>query len=581
VIQQRRCDTAWSDALAHRDQCKPMPRSAHALRSGKRLLQRHSAELGAGAFAAAWFAYLGYGPTLEVTNIRWMLRDDWAAYLWGFSFFRHAEWSWPLGNTPELFWPFGTSVGFTDANPWASVFFKLLSPALPPDFQFSGPWFLLCFVLYAVLGARIGAVFTEDKVRQALSGALFAVSPLLPSRHPHIALCAFFFVAAGVHLNLAPVRSRSDGLRLVRRACVWLAWAAGTHGYLSVMLLVLSAAACVRLGAVERVLGAWEASLAMASFVAITLGVYLLFGYVGWRPTELTAEGFGQFSGDLTALVNPMGWSRFLPGLPVMPRQWEGFSYLGLGVLSLLALRALLGARAPSGVLAAARRQWPLLIAVLVMWLYSWSSHVAYRGVTVLDLSELYEPFARLTGIFRSSGRFSWPLHVALVTAAISAAAALENAHLGRAVLLAAVLVQAAELDATRLDFRDVALHPLEHPAWAESEASYRHLALVPLHLLWVCRYDHALVNRLSYEAYRRRWTFNSGNFMRKQAGVEALCDAPLRPAPETIYVLGDRRPARILEAAGFACGRLDGLGVCVPGHEPTPLLAAIRESPL
>jgi hypothetical protein len=549
-----------------------MRTAGSALKEG---LQRSSAELFACAFAAAWFFYLGYGPTLRPTNIAWMLREDWAAYFWGFTFFRNAEWLWPLGNTPDLFWPSGTSVGFADANPWASLLFKLLSPILPLHFQFSGMWYLLCFVLFALLGARIAAVFTEDKVRRALSGALFAVSPLLPSRNGHIALCAFFFVAAGVYLSLAPVRSRADALRLSLHGGLWLAWAAGTHGYLSVMLLALCIAACVRLAAVERVLRASEAMLIAAGYVATVLGVYWLFGYIGWRPTELTAKGFGEFSGDLTALANPMGWSRWLPDIPVKPRQWEGFSYLGVGVLSLLAVSIGLSSRAPASVAHALRRHWPLAVAVLAMWLYSLSSLVAFRGETVVDLSALYQPIEWLTGIFRSSGRFSWPLHVLLVALAVSAAACVKDARLGRGILLAAVVLQAAELKASRLDFHEVAFRPLTHSAWAESEASYQHLALVPLHLLWVCRYDHTLVNRLAYEAYRRRWTFNSGNFMRKQRGVKALCDAPIAPDPDTIYVVGPRQ-RRTLAQSNFTCGPLDDLTVCVASDRPTPLLSAL-----
>lgn len=540
-------------------------------------VERFSGELAACAFAIAWFFYLGYGPTLRATHIAWMLRGDWAAYFWGFTFFRNAAWSWPLGNTPELFWPHGTSVGFTDANPWLAVVFKLLSPVLPADFQFSGMWFLLCFVLYALAGARLGAVLTEDNVLRGLSGMLFAVSALLPSRNGHIALCAFFFVAIGVLLNLTPVRTRADGLRLVRHACLWLAWAAGTHAYLSVMLLALCIAACVRLAAVLRVLRGVEALLAVGACVAVTLAVYWLFGFIGWRQTDLTAKGFGEFSGDLTALINPMSWSRIVPGIRVNGRQWEGFSYLGLGVLGLLALRIALSARAPAAALRGLRAHWPLAMAVLAMWLYSWSSLIAFRGETVLDLTALYAPLESLTGIFRSSGRFSWPLHVVLVVVALSSVAALKNRWIARALLFAAVALQGAELKTSELDFKDVALHPLRHAAWAESADAYAHLALVPLNLLWVCRYDHALVNRLSYEAYRRHWSFNSGNFMRKPPGTSALCNAPVDLSLDTIYV-ATGRPPRALTQGGYECGRLDGLIVCVTRERPTALLTAVRE---
>ena len=313
----------------------------------KRILsmgRRNVAELTACAFSTAWFFYLGYGPTLNPKNIAWMFRNDWAAYLWGFCFFRNSDWSWPLGNTPELFWPFGTSVGYTDANPWFSLLFKALSPLLPLDFQFCGIWFLLCYVLQGFLGTRITACFTKDKALQTLGGCLFAMTPLLPSRHAHIALCGFFFVASGVYLNLKPVESRAEAKPLLAGALALIVWAAGTHGYLSVMLLTLTLALCARLWS-KQVISIKEAIGAAGTMIGATFAVYFAFGLLGWKEVDLTAEGFGQFSGDLTALVNAMGWSRWMPSLPHKPRQWEGFSYLGLGVLALLVLRVVLSAR--------------------------------------------------------------------------------------------------------------------------------------------------------------------------------------------------------------------------------------------
>jgi hypothetical protein len=545
--------------------------------------RRNVSELTACGFAATWFCYLGYGPTVRPTNIAWMFRDDWATYLWGFCFFRNSAWSWPLGNTPELFWPFGTSVGFTDANPWASLLFKALSPVLPLDFQFSGMWFLLCFVLQALVGTRITAAFTKDKVVQALGGCLFAATPLLPSRHAHIALSGFFFVTAGVCLNLKPLASRADVKSSLVVALALVVWGAGTHGYLSVMLLMLILTFCLTLWN-ARLLALKQAALWAAGFVAATVVVYFVFGLIGWKSPDLTAEGFGQFSGDLTALVNPMGWSRWMPTLAHRPRQWEGFSYLGLGVLALLVLRVVLSATSPRATLQSLRSRWPLLLVLGVMWFYSLSSSVAYLGEEVWSLKKLYDPFSAWTGIFRSSGRFSWPLHMALIAAAVSAAAAIRYPWVGRTVLLVAVLVQGAEFKQDRLSFRELPMARLSHPAWSSVSGHYKHLETVPLHLLWVCRYDARLVDRLSYEAYRRKLTINSGNVMRKEPGVKALCERHLRPEqpldPQTIYVV-DERYLGDFRRADAACGAIDELIACVSTSNPSPMLDAVRARPV
>jgi hypothetical protein len=97
-------------------------------------------------------------------------------------------------------------------------------------------------VLQAWFGTKICRTFTRDPIQVALGGALFATTPLLPIRVLHIALSGLFFVTAGVWLNLARVESSAAARRGVLMSLVLLIWAAGTHAYLSVMLIVLSLA---------------------------------------------------------------------------------------------------------------------------------------------------------------------------------------------------------------------------------------------------------------------------------------------------------------------------------------------------
>ena len=67
---------------------------------------------------------------------------------------------------------------------------------------------------------------------------------------------------------------------------------------------------------------------------AATLGVFAALGYIG-SGISWGANGFGDYSADLLTLINPAGSSRFLPALPVAPGQYEGFGYVGSGVLVL------------------------------------------------------------------------------------------------------------------------------------------------------------------------------------------------------------------------------------------------------
>jgi len=545
------------------------------------LWRTHGAAASASALAIAWFFYLGYGATLPPGRIAWLLRGDWVAAFWGLCFFRNAPWSLPLGATPDLLWPFGTSVGFADAIPWLALACRLLSGWLPLDFQPFGLWFLLCFALQGWFGARIAAVFSADRVQQALGGTLFALTPVLPDRNGHIALCSVFFVTAGLYLCLRPVESRRRARALLAGALPLAIWAAGTHAYLSAMLIALVLAYCARMAWCERLLAPGELALAVALVVGSSLGAYWLFGYIGWKQLA-PAGGFGQFASDLSALINPQGWSRWVDKLPYMERQAEGFAYLGCGVLALLVLRALLSLRRPKVVWRAVRSHWPLLLALLAMWIYSLSSSVRLTGDEVLDLRGVYAPLPLLTETFRSSGRFVWPLHMALIAAAVSACAALRMRNVARVLLLAAVVLQAAELKRKRLDFHPVALDALSAPVWATLPGHYRHLALVPMQIKWACPYDDAVVNRVSYEAYRRHLTINSGNAARKELELRELCKgrlrAPVDLEPHTVYVLDSK--VRRYFRKDAACGWIDGLLVCASDKRETPLLEVLRRDP-
>jgi hypothetical protein len=532
--------------------------------------------------AASWFFYLGYGPTLDPTFVAWMWRDDWAAYQWGFSFFRNADWQFPLGSIPNLFYPYGTSVGFTDANPWLCVLFKLLSPLLPHEFQFSGIWFLLCYVLHAWFGTKICRTFTRDPIQVALGGALFATTPLLPIRVLHIALSGLFFVTAGVWLNLARVESSAAARRGVLMSLVLLIWAAGTHAYLSVMLIVLSLAYYARLCFVDRRLSPRAFSSSVLLAFGLSLGIYYLFGFVGWKQADLAVEGFGRFSADLLALINSQGISRYVPAFPFHPWQWEGYAYLGLGTLLLMPLLVVRVCTEPRAWFAALSARWPLVLVVAAMSVYALSSRVTFRGELVWDLSSLYAHFGTLVGIFRSSGRFAWPLQLLLTAACVRAAIFRQHRYLSCSLLALALALTASEQDPERLRFAEVRLPPLGDPVWQTSGRDYKHLAIVPLQLQWDCHpYDAPLVNALSQKAYRMKLTFNSGNFMRKEPHTRALCRRNVAVIdPQTIYVVESAFLASFMRR-NAVCGALDGLALCVTNTRRTALQRALLRAPL
>ncbi|MFP2930428.1 DUF6311 domain-containing protein [Pyxidicoccus sp. 3LG] len=364
-----------------------------------------------------WFLWLGGGNVLPPTRIDWMMREDWAGHLAGWLFYRNAPWGLPLSSSPNQLYPYGTSVALTDGNPLVAVLLKPFDALLPADFQYTGAWLALCFMLMGYFGAKLVSVASARPVHQVLGGVLLALTPPMSARFGHPTLVAHWLLVAMLWLHLRDTPDTHAAKRSLALAALLNAVGAGTHPYLVAMLAPLAVALTVRL-ALGRVLGWGMAALAALGVVVLDVLVFALFGYFG--GSGLGAEGFGEFSADLATLFNPMGWSKLLPALNAAPRQGEGFGFLGLGALLLLALTgvsAVFRFRALRAI--PWRRGVPLAVVVLLMAVYALSWRVTWTGRQVADLGGLYEPFSRLTAAFRSSGRFVWPLCYLLVGGAV------------------------------------------------------------------------------------------------------------------------------------------------------------------
>jgi hypothetical protein len=128
--------------------------------------------------AIAFFASMG-PAALDPTRLDWIFIGglDTSMQFVGWHMFRYDD-SWPPA-TPPYGYPVGTSVALTDSIPIVALFFKVLSPLLPPDFQYLGLWLLLCFIMQAVLGVMQMRTCTSSVALQLLGAALFVLSPSL------------------------------------------------------------------------------------------------------------------------------------------------------------------------------------------------------------------------------------------------------------------------------------------------------------------------------------------------------------------------------------------------------------------
>jgi hypothetical protein len=244
--------------------------------------------------------------------------------------------------------------------------------------------------------------------------------------------------------------------------------------------------------------------------------------------------------------------------------------FLGLGGLAAVGLAVVaLVSRRPS----LRAGTWAVIAACVLMGVYALSSPITLAGRTVLDAHAFYAPLSSLTGPFRASGRFIWPLHYVVLLFGVWGATRILPASrqsAGAMVLAVVVMLQATDLkmDAswTQQPFKEVPLS-----AFASAVGRYRHLVLVPMQVRGICTpYQENYVYRYMLHAYRMNTTFNSGYFARVDGAVVASecerLDSEVKAGlldSRTVYVVSEAY-VPLFRAARAACGRVDGDWICV-----------------
>lgn len=383
-----------------------------------------------GACIGAAFFLLVYGTaSLNVTDDRWILYGhvesditcDYASWL----HYRNAAWGWPLGVNGNIGYPHGNSIALSGPIAPLGLVCKLLSPLLPETFQFYGWWALLCYVLQGVAAALLAGLYTRRPLCAGCIILLFTASPILGERaFRHCSLMIHFVVLLALYLYVQAGRGNDAGQWWKYTLLATAALTVFPYFY-PIVLGIMTASLlqrCRRPGGLRQLAVHWAGCLAVPLAAAWLLGMF----YAG---TGASREGYGIFSMNLTQPFNPgsygdIVWSRLLPVRPVVLGQYDGFNYLGLGVLVCLplVLAACLvrwrgGCFARAGALL--RRHWALALVAVGFTLYAVSNCVYWDETPVLTVP--LPAFTQIvTGLFRAGSRIFYGTYYLLFLLAVA-----------------------------------------------------------------------------------------------------------------------------------------------------------------
>jgi hypothetical protein len=428
-------------------------------------------------FGTAWFLLLYGRYPLYFSHVDWIytLGGDIFQHQIGWEWFRQEPWRFPLGRIEAYGYPFGTYLTYMDSIPLLAIPFKLLSPWLGDHFQYLGLWELASVIGQMMVGMLILREFTHSYPNMILGASLLVLSPPMIARaFYHNSLSAHWIVLAAIWFILLEYRHKLwRGAWIVLFAVSML-----VHLYFTAMLLPLWA-----ISLFFHTTGEKKKWLLIVDILTVG-GVMLLVGYstgLFSLNTDSLTRPYGFFSWNLNGLINPMDDSLFLKGLALgTDGQYEGYSYLGLGILLILPKAFFLFREKE----VSRRRLFFLLpfgLVTIILSLFALSQK-AFLGAQPLWDIQLPEFVLKLCGMFQSSGRLIWPVFYFLVLFALISI--LRNHRYATLMLIFGLVVQFIDLQpmVERMKFSSFAHYqsPMQANFWQQAAQTNRHIFLLP-----------------------------------------------------------------------------------------------------
>jgi hypothetical protein len=255
-----------------------------------------------------------------------------------------------------------------------------------------------------------------------LAGVIFVVTnPVLVYRGMHPALCGHWMLIACIYYYFLNTKTTS-WKKILLYQFVLLTFSSLINPYLCWMVLGFSFATPIRLWFYDKLIN-WKYLIAylLISLFSIWF-LWLITGMISFgRKESLWINGsYGLYGLNLNSLYNSGGFSSFLPQQKwVSWHQYEGYMYLGLGMLVLVALCFLYYAfvhvqlkfnKSKTEKIGPSDNQSlvPLVVLSLVYTIFSITLVFTFDDKVLLRIPA---PgfFKQLEEIFRASARFFWP----------------------------------------------------------------------------------------------------------------------------------------------------------------------------
>jgi hypothetical protein len=520
--------------------------------------------LASGFIGAIIFIAIYGVSVINPTNTQWLQADmgDLSQHYLGWLFYRQADWTFIIGSIQNLAYPHGLAITYMDSIPLLAIPFKLISFALPDNFQYFGIWGLMSYILQGGIAGLIIMRFTRSPLFAILGSMVLSFSPLVIQRmFSHTALAGHWIVLAGIYLLV----------RFGKQSRLWV--------FLVCWSIVLAVSACIHPYFIPMNLALllMSTTLTFKRFRDLVLrvvvpGIVALFVFFiigGFSVTDVAVGKASGFGLNADSLINALGWSAFFVNNPVRQGSYEAFAYVGVGVMVvmailLIALVIFKANRKLKQLLKTYTR--PRWIVVYVIGLCVVAAALS-PTINVGDYSfaiHIPSSVEKVWSVFRATGRLFWPIYYLLVIGSIVALYKILNARINKKILITLMLVIVAlqGFDVTesingrakheRFIIADKITYasPLNIPEWNKAIEGKAHIQ-------YIGPVDDKRFFAEGYIAVAHHMTMSDGYFARSpyKAIQQSSADAKVsvlagKARSDTVYITNDPEVVQFAQAS-------------------------------
>jgi hypothetical protein len=519
-----------------------------------------------GFLGSMFFIYIFGTAILDFSYTAWLMSGvDLSQHYLGWKMFRNSSWYFPIGLMDNIVYPFKISMIYTDSIPLFAVFFKLLSPALPENFQYFGLFGITCYILQGGCGALIIRKIGGNTFQSIIGSLLFTMSTVMAWRlYFHTSLAAHFIILLCI---LACLEYKNHDLK--KRIIIWsclLALSASIHLYFVPMVMVFMFFCMLKEYLLLKNLK--HQCIVTVSSLLILIGTMFCLGVFNFIKDESVGQ-LGTASANLNSFVNPYEMSRFIKDMPLISDYpHEGNSYLGLGIILLsfvILILTLYQKNKKEIFLNMKTGLAPYITGTVIFFLLLSLSPVITFNQYKLFTYPMFYPVERLWSIFRSTGRFTWPVIYIIITICIWWTITRFSAKKSLIILCLVLLIQWVDLMPWFTNKGNIYKKKgiiwqteLASETWGKLANDYRHILFTEDTIKWDSFLDLAGNYKLTVnDTYLARTNLNKVNGNKQKELAYLINNGP---RDNTIYVFQNEEQAFKVKESGINFYIIDGV---------------------